>query len=221
MSMIKQKPEKVQTAQFPERVGIKRPDHVAHQKQLKALANASTRVHQSPISVNQTLKPAPAYTQSSTTDLPTSGALYQGVLRRRLIAFLIDMIIIAFIVLIVKEITKSLLLTKAMRSMSWGVMLYASLGMLVTIIYNTVLIASKKQATFGMSTAGLKVTTPQGGRPQFKHDLLHVGLFYLLYFLVFPVALDFMSAIFRKDRRTFRDRLTGYVLVRAKVFDKM
>ena len=204
-------------AQFPERVGIRRPDYAEHKQQTNTYNASSLNKSALAVSGDKNLKAAHQSTHTASSTLPTSGELYKGVLRRRLVAFMLDLLFIGITVSVIKAV----LVICGMSLTSWGLQVYASVGIIVTLAYNTILIASKWQATLGMASMGLKVTTPQGGRPQFKHDLLHVGLFYLLYFMVFPVVIDFMSAIFRKDRRTFRDRLTGYVIVRAAVFDKI
>ena len=151
-----------------------------------------------------------------------SGALYKGVLWRRIIAFGIDLLIISIIVAMLSRVLAVIGVKLALwGAKGWSTTVYASLGFITTMAYNALQIGGEKQATLGMQIMGLKVTTPVGGRPALKSDVIHVGLFYVLSAMVFPVIIDFISALQRSDRRTLRDRLSGYVVVRANEYDRM
>jgi uncharacterized RDD family membrane protein YckC len=145
----------------------------------------------------------------SAVPLPTSGALYKDVLRRRAVAAALDTLVVAMAVAFLSNLFGSIVLAKGFKGI-------VSLSFLVTILYSVLTIGGKNQATWGMQTLGLKAVNPMGGKPKTTSDVLHVILGFAGSLLAGVIVIDTLSALFRSDRRMIRDRMSDYVIVRER-----
>ncbi len=81
--------------------------------------------------------------------------------------------------------------------------------------YAAITIGGRRQATWGMRMAGLRVETVDGGRPDALAAAVHALLFYVAAGTVGLWVLDILIGFARSDRRLGHDILTGLVVVRA------
>lgn len=136
---------------------------------------------------------------------------YRGVTRRRIFAYLSDVIVIGLIVTVLH--------------LALGVLTIASLGLLfpfhllviplaVALLYHSLTMAGRSSATFGMRLFGLRVyTESDGGRPTLPQTFVHSGLFYLSWSFG---GLLLLFALFESRRRTLHDLLSGLVVLRER-----
>lgn len=134
---------------------------------------------------------------------------YRGVLGARLIAYLIDIAVVA--VLIVLFGFAILFFGLFTFGLGWG--LYLVLVPATGILYSTLTVGGPRQSTIGMRLMGLRVVTTDGGRPDMLAAAVHALLFYVaagtfvLWLLVVGVA------FIRRDRRLGHDLVTGFVVI--------
>jgi uncharacterized RDD family membrane protein YckC len=130
-------------------------------------------------------------------------SLFKGVMGRRIIAFLIDLIIIAVI-----------------SAAIWGLMLVTLFLLspilqpilpLVPIAYHTAMIGSRRSATIGMQFMDIEVRTTAGQRPGLLQAFAMSALFYLSIALTGMLIL--LVALFNDRRHCAHDYLSGTIVV--------
>ena len=134
-------------------------------------------------------------------------ALFDGVLWRRTLAYLIDAVCIGAIVFVSWVVFMIVLL------LSLGLLWPAVwlLG-LIPLAYHTLLVSGPHAATFGMRVFDLQLRSWDGERPVFLQALAHAVLFYLTVGATFLLVLLF--ALFNRRKRTLHDVLSGMLMVR-------
>jgi uncharacterized RDD family membrane protein YckC len=129
---------------------------------------------------------------------------FEGVLFRRILAFILDCILIAlatipfaFLIFFVAVMTLGLIVLP--------------LGVL-TFLYFVLFTGGAKSATPGMRVMGIELRDVRGGRP----DFLQAGIRALVYMAsgVVFTPLIYAVALFNIRRRTIHDMLTSTVVVR-------
>jgi uncharacterized RDD family membrane protein YckC len=140
--------------------------------------------------------------------------LTEGVISRRLWAYLIDLFVIAIWVTLISIAIFFLgLLT---LGLGWGLFFLLPLTALTFIIYNAVTIGGSAQATVGMRMMGLRVVDPHNGGPVSPlAAAVHALFFYVAISTFLLWACDVFMGFVRDDRRFLRDLLTGMMVVRA------
>ena len=134
-----------------------------------------------------------------------------GVLGRRLMAYLVDLVIIlGFTAILAVAIFFLGFLT---FGLGWA--LYAILGPAAALLYNAVTIGGPHQATIGMRMAGLRVVGASGGRVDAVTAAVHALLFWVALGTFVLWLLDVMIGLARSDRRLGHDLLVGLMLVRS------
>jgi uncharacterized RDD family membrane protein YckC len=136
----------------------------------------------------------------------------EGVLGRRLVAYLIDLVIIgAFILLLAFAI---LILGVVTLGLGW--FLYAILVPGAAILYSALTISGRHQSTIGMRMTGLRVITATRGAPvDALTAAVHALLFYVAAGSMLLWVLDILIGFARSDRRMARDIIVNLVVVRA------
>ncbi len=140
----------------------------------------------------------------------TSPEYFDGVLSRRIMAFLIDcffvfgpIVLLAFFIFVLGIVTLGL-----------GWLLFWILSPIFVIwalLYTSVTLGSKHSATWGMRTMDLEMRTWYGGRMYFLLAAVHVIFFYVLMATLSPLVL--IVGLLNPARRLAHDFLTGTVLV--------
>ncbi len=130
---------------------------------------------------------------------------FEGVLSRRIIAFILDCILIAILMI------PFLVLSLALAILTFG-LLVIPVGGVLTFFYFMLFTGGSKSATPGMRLLGIELRDARGGRP----DLLQAGIRVLVFMAtntILPVIICAV-ALFDLRRRTIHDMLTSTVVVR-------
>jgi uncharacterized RDD family membrane protein YckC len=135
--------------------------------------------------------------------------VYDGILMRRVLAYLVDLVCIGAIA--------------AAIALLFGVLWLLSLGLLgpllwllfclVPLAYHTLLLAGPHSATLGMRLFDLELRSATGARPGLLQALAQTALFYLT--VGATGSLILLVALFNRRRRTLHDWLSGTVMVRT------
>jgi len=137
-------------------------------------------------------------------------ALFDGVRTRRMMAFLLDVTVVALLNLLVYLLVG--LLGIVTFTLGWS--LYAlPLGALVAIAYTGSTLGGSAAATPGMQLAGLQMRTLDGERPGFLLAVLHGVLFWFLVTMLTPLVL--IVGLLNERKRLLHDILVGTIVVRA------
>lgn len=139
---------------------------------------------------------------------------YEGIIFRRIVGHLIDLI---FIVLLIGGLAAGFLVLGLISfGLFWIPLLF--LGPAVTLSYDTLQVGGPRSATLGMRAMGLEVRSWTGARPipsqAFLRALLFWGMAYMTAALLMWLVLGF--ALFNKRRRCLHDYFSGTVVVRSK-----
>jgi uncharacterized RDD family membrane protein YckC len=134
--------------------------------------------------------------------------LYEGVVWRRVLAYLLDLVFIAVIaagigVVFVLLTLLSFGLLAPVLWFAWG---------LVPLAYHTLLLSGPRSATFGMRCFDVELRSVTSARPSFLQALLQTALFYITISLTCSLIL--LVALFNRRRRTLHDFLAGTLVVR-------
>jgi uncharacterized RDD family membrane protein YckC len=119
-------------------------------------------------------------------DPATAPQLFEGVLTRRVVAYVIDL------------------------GLAWAALPFAVLG--VIVLYYAATLGSSKRATLGMQMMDI-VLTPTRGQPlDGWMAILHALLFWVSFWISWPISLIF--ALFTPRRQMIHDLIVGTLMVR-------
>jgi uncharacterized RDD family membrane protein YckC len=140
--------------------------------------------------------------------------LYDGVLTRRVMAFGIDAVILATMVVAATLVGAIAgFLTFGLAWVSLIVVLPA-----VIVLYYAATLGSPRRATVGMQVMDL-VLTPTRGRPlDGAMAFLHAALFWLTFWISWPVSLAF--ALFTPRRQMLHDLIVGTLMLRRSPMER-
>ena len=143
-------------------------------------------------------------------DPVTQPELFEGVLSRRIVAFLIDAIIVLFPL----AILSLFMLVFTVVTLGLGVVVFGLLGPVAAIwavLYVGVTLGSPHSATYGMRAMGLQMRTWYGAPMYFLLGAVHAIFFWVLSTVLTPLVL--LVTLFNARRRTLHDYLTGTVVI--------
>ena len=151
-------------------------------------------------------KPATVRPNLPTPD--TAPELFEGLLTRRSIAFLIDLTLMGFLILMFSFVGLIAgFLTFGLAWLALVAVVPASI-----LLYYAVTLGSPRRATFGMQMMDL-VMTPTRGQPlDGWMALLHAGLFWVTAWISLPLSLLF--TLFTPRRQMLHDLVVGTLVVR-------
>ncbi|MGH7031558.1 MAG: RDD family protein [Stellaceae bacterium] len=150
-----------------------------------------------------------AYRDPGMPDPAAFPEIYEGVLWRRVAAYMVDLLCIGALAIVVWCAFAVLwLLSLGLL----GPVLWFLFGLL-PLAYFTLLLSGRRSATFGMRWFDLELRSVSGERPSFPRALAQTALFYLTVGLTCSLILLF--ALFNGRRRTLHDVLAGTVMVRT------
>ena len=136
----------------------------------------------------------------------------RGVLGRRLIAWLIDFVVIWLLVAVLAVVIG--FLGVITFGLAWG--LYVILLPGTGILYSAMTVGGALQATFGMRALGLRaVDASTGGRIDALSAAVHALFFYIAAGTFILWLLDVGLGLARSDRRLAHDLLVGVAVIRA------
>ena len=131
--------------------------------------------------------------------------LFDGIVGRRVAAYLIDVaILLGFGLFLFGLVVLTLGLLGGM---------VAFLAPVIPLAYHTLLIGGRDSATLGMRMMGVEVRTLTGDRPDLLQAFLLTALFYATMALT---GLLLVVALFNERGRCLHDWLSGTVTVRAR-----
>ena len=135
--------------------------------------------------------------------------LYEGVLWRRVLAYMLDLF---FIAIIMVGVWVGFAVLWLLSFGLLGPVLWFLFG-LVPLAYHTLLLSGRRSATFGMRCFDLELRSVTGARPSFLQALIQTALFYVT--VAMTCSLILLVALFNRRRRALHDFLAGTVMVRT------
>lgn len=135
--------------------------------------------------------------------------LYDGVRRRRILAFCIDYAIVLLLLIPVSIIVGFL----GIITLGLGWMLFGILTPIVALVYVFVTMGSRYQATLGMRAMSIRLARLDGGRVDGVLAVVHSVLFWAGNVILTPFIL--LASLFLDRKRTLHDLLLGTVIVRT------
>lgn len=133
---------------------------------------------------------------------------YEGVRTRRVLAFLVDYLIVG--ILLIPFAILVFFLGIVTLGLAWG--LFAFLGPAVALLYIWSTLGGAKQATVGMAMMGIRLDRLDGRPVDGLLAVVHSVLFWAGNVLLTPLIL--LAALFLDRKRTLHDLLLGTVVTR-------
>jgi uncharacterized RDD family membrane protein YckC len=149
----------------------------------------------------------PAATDVFAPDPLTDQRLYDGVRTRRVLAFLLDVVILAILTFLVGVVVFFL----GVVTLGLGWLLYAILWPAVALVYCAFTLGGPNSATPGMRAFGLEMRTLDGGRMNPVLAMIHSVLFYASISLLTPLVL--LVSLIADRKRLLQDLIIGTVVV--------
>jgi uncharacterized RDD family membrane protein YckC len=167
-----------------------------------------------PEPTNYRQPPFPSTTLNPGANTARAGAPpTDGVLGRRFVAYVIDIVVIFGVVaLLFVAIGVLGILTLGLGWFLWGLLFPP----VIAIIYNALTIGGPAQSTIGMRMTGLRVFREDGSPPDKITAAVHALLFYVAASTFVLWLVDVVIGMVRDDRRMGHDLLTGLILVRNR-----
>jgi uncharacterized RDD family membrane protein YckC len=134
---------------------------------------------------------------------------YEGVRSRRIMAFLLDYIIVALLVIPFAILVFFL----GLLTLGFGWVLYSFLVPAVAILYVWNTLGGPKQATSGMQMMSIRLERLDGGRVDGMLAVVHSVLFWAGNVVLSPLIL--LATLVLDRKRTVHDLLLGTVVVRT------
>ncbi|HEV2901476.1 MAG TPA: RDD family protein [Pseudaminobacter sp.] len=134
---------------------------------------------------------------------------YDGVLTRRVFAFLLDYLIVALL-----TIPFAILIAIfGILTLGLGWMLFGILVPAVALVYVWNTLGGRNQATVGMRMMGIRLERLDGSRVDGMLAVVHSVLFWGLNVVLTPLIL--LATLFTDRKRTVHDLLLGTVVTRS------
>ncbi len=143
-------------------------------------------------------------------DPATSPELFEGVVARRVVAFLIDFLILAVPVVFVSMF----IFVVGIVTFGLGFLFYALLwpGMVIwAIVYYGMTLGSPASATIGMRVMEIEMRTWYGSPAYFVLGAVHAVVFWVTVSAITPLIL--LVCLFNERRRCLHDILIGTVII--------
>jgi uncharacterized RDD family membrane protein YckC len=147
--------------------------------------------------------------QNPTIAAPDDWRAYSGVLSRRVLAFIVDYMIVLLLCIPAAVVVFFL----GIITLGLGFMLYPALFVIVALLYFGLTLGGPNQASPGMRMAGIAVARVDGKRMDFLTAMVHTVLFWLINSILTPLIL--LAGLFIERSRLVHDLLLGTVVVRT------
>jgi uncharacterized RDD family membrane protein YckC len=142
-------------------------------------------------------------------DPQSEPALFEGVLSKRVFAFLVD----AMIVLALMVPAAIVVAILGLFTLGLGWLIYGILLPLVAILYVALTLGGRHSAMPGMRLAGIEMRTWSGGPMFGLLAVMHALLFWFTVSLLTPLVL--VVGLFTHRRQLLHDALLGVVMVNS------
>lgn len=133
-----------------------------------------------------------------------------GVRTRRVIAFIVDYLLIGLLLIPVAL----LVFVLGLLTIGIGWMLFFVLGPLTALLYVAATLGGRQQSTLGMRLMGIRLERLDGGPVDPMLAIVHTVLFWAANAILTPLIL--LAAFVISYKRTLHDLLLGTVVVRAR-----
>lgn len=143
-------------------------------------------------------------------DAYTADRLYDGVRRRRMVAFVIDYAI----VLLLSVPTALIVFLFGIVTLGLGWLLYGILLPVIAIVYIGTTMGGRSQATLGMRMAGLRLVRLDGAPVDPILAILHGVVFWASNAVLTPFVL--LVGLFTPRKQLLQDLLLGTVVIRDR-----
>lgn len=143
-------------------------------------------------------------------DPATSPELFDGVLARRIVAFIIDLIILAVPIVLLSMF----IFVIGVVTLGFGFILYALLSpimVLWALFYYGITLGSPRSATLGMRVMDLEMRTWYGAPAYFVLGAVHASVFWITVSVLTPFVL--LVCLFNDRRRCLHDILVGTIVI--------
>ncbi|MEW6451680.1 MAG: RDD family protein [Pseudomonadota bacterium] len=143
-------------------------------------------------------------------DPATSPELFDGVLARRIVAFIIDLIILATPIVLLSMF----IFVIGVVTLGFGFVLYALLSpimVLWALFYYGITLGSPRSATLGMRVMDLEMRTWYGAPAYFVLGAVHAIVFWITVSVLTPFVL--LVCLFNDRRRCLHDILVGTIVI--------
>ncbi len=148
--------------------------------------------------------------QQTDKTYPVQAANLDGVLTRRVFAFLIDALIVALLCIPVSVVIFFL----GIFTLGLGWLLYAVMFPAIAMVYVAFTMGGEAQATVGMRANDIRIARLDGGRIDPMTALVHSVLFWAGNVILTPLVL--LVSLFSDQKRTLHDLLLGTIIVRTR-----
>ncbi|WP_298725253.1 RDD family protein [uncultured Ferrovibrio sp.] len=137
-------------------------------------------------------------------------AAFDGVIVRRIFAYLVDLIALVGVIFLYK------IAVGLLTIVTFGLLtpILVLVGAAIPLAYHTLTIGGSASATPGMRLFDLQVSTWNGGKPGYLQALLQTAAFYVTVGLTSGLIL--IWALFNNRRRCLHDLLCGTVVHRRR-----
>lgn len=148
-------------------------------------------------------------------DAAANPELFDGVLSKRIVAFIIDAILI--VALMVPGALMILLLGIVTLGLAW--FLFPALFAIVALGYVGLTLGSAASATIGMRATGIEMRTWNGGRAFPLLAIMHALIFWFSVGLLTPLIL--LVGLFTERKQLLHDLLLGVVVANGYALRRM
>lgn len=135
---------------------------------------------------------------------------FEGVLTRRMLAFVIDYCIV--LIMLIPAWVVMFFFT--ILTFGYGAVLYPLVFFVVAGLYFGLTLSSSRQATPGMQVMDLRMVRDDGAPIDFVTAVLHLVTFWILNSVLTPFVL--LVGLFTERKRLFHDILLGTALERGR-----
>ena len=147
-------------------------------------------------------------------DPQTAPELFEGLLTRRVFAFLIDLVVMGLLITVFAIV--GLIAGFVTFGLGWLALLVVVPATIV--LYYGATLGSPKRATLGMQAMDI-VLTPTRGQPlDGWMAIIHAGVFWITTWISWPLSLLF--ALFTPRRQMIHDLVTGTLMVRRSPMER-
>ncbi len=137
--------------------------------------------------------------------------LFQDVLKRRVFAFVFDLVGVSLLWVVAAIVV--FFLGIATFGLAW--LIYPALWPIVGVLYTVSSLAGPSAATPGMRAMGLAMRSVDGPRPDALKALIHVVVFYALSVTLTPFV--HLVGLFTARRQLFQDMVAGVLVMDGRV----
>jgi uncharacterized RDD family membrane protein YckC len=140
--------------------------------------------------------------------------LFEGVLARRIVAFVIDLVVLSIPILLLS----AFIFVIGVATLGFGFLLYALLSpimVLWALFYYGITLGSPRSATLGMRVMDLEMRTWYGAPAYFVLGAVHAIVFWITVSVLTPLVI--LVSLFNDRRRCLHDILVGTVIINNEV----